>query len=432
MPSRPPDSSGAGPRAGRLVAVLTLLLTFLLTGCDDPTSSRGDMAAQPMTGGQPLPRGVDVARALDRLLTQRADAVMLGRPELLMGRLVASRSFRRTQQTWYENLRQLPIQRLGFELQPATLVRNGRDYTATVTSRLQLRGFDARPVTTERRLRFVREHGHFLLASVRDRLWERSHDVRLEPWETEAVTVRENGSVLGVFDAGAAAHAEDVMDSVTRGLAQVSPLIPLDWSHRVVVYALSDPGFLASQPQPAGPVDALTFSVDDRPGGSIASTRFVLSPQLVTEPGAARDRLVRHELTHVALADRDDRLPAWLSEGLAEWISVQALPPGSRTVPAAALDAARRGVDHLPDASTFHVPDAAANYGLSWYACEYLVQQGGDALLWRLVHDLAGADDQDARLRRDAGVSADQLARRAGKLMVSTYDGGPQGTSATE
>lgn len=428
MRTRRPDSTGTGPRAGRLTAVLVLLLALGLSGCVGTSSSEDRDSGQ----GQPLPRGVDVTRGLDRLLTQRAEAVRQGRPELLMDHLAARPAFRREQRTWYSNLRQLPVQRLSFDLQPASLIRHGRVYTATVSTRLQLAGYDARPVTTERRFRFVRKHRRFLLASVRDPLWERGHDVRLEPWDTERVEVRDTGSVLGVFDDGSVGKADDVLASVTRGLGQVSTLIPLDWSHRVVVYALSDPGFLAAQPRPSGAVDALTFSIDEAPHGPVASTRFVLSPELVSMTGASRDRLVRHELTHVALGDRDDRLPTWLSEGLAEWVSVQALPPADRTVSQAALTAARRGVDHLPDSATFNGPDAAANYGLSWYACEYLVRRGGDALLWRLVHDLAGADDPDARLRRVAGVSADQLAHRAAKLMVSTYDGRRPETTATE
>jgi hypothetical protein len=424
MPSRPPDSSGTGPRAGRLIAVPALLLSFLLSGllsgCLGTTSPTGGGAALP---GQPLPRGVDVTRALGKVLAQRAEAVRQGRPDLLVEGLAPRASFRRDQRTWYANLRQLPIQRLSFELQPSSLIRHGHDYTATVTTRLQLRGYDARPVATERRFRFVRTHGRFLLDSVRDRLWERSHDVRLEPWDTGRVTIRDTGTVVGVFDAGSEGRADDVMASVSKGIADVSPLIPLDWSHRVVVYALSDSAFLEEQPRPAGQVDALTFSLDTGPDGQVASTRFVLSPQLVSSPGASRDRLVRHELTHVALGDRDDRLPAWLSEGLAEWVSVQALPPSDRTVSRSALVAARRGVDHLPESSTFNGPDATANYGLAWYACEYLVRQGGDALLWQLVHDLADSDHPDARLKQDSGVSADQLAHRAARLMVSTYDG---------
>ena len=432
MRSRRPDPTGTG-RAGPLTTapsvLLVVLLTLLLSGCLGTPSSGGLGAA---SRSEPLPRGVDVPRALDRLLAQRAAAVREGRPELLLDRLVAQPAFRGQQRAWYANLRQLPVQRLGFELQPASLVRHDNEYTATVTTRLQLRGYDARPVLTERRFRFVRTHGRFLLASVRDPLWERSHHVRLEPWDTAPVTVRDTGSVLGVFDDGSADRADDVMASVTRGLGQVSTLIPLDWPHRVVVYALSDPGFLASQPRPAGQVDALTFSIDKAPLGKIASTRFALSPELVAMTGASRDRLVRHELTHVALGDRDDRLPAWLSEGLAEWVSVQALPPQERTVSRAALVAARRGADHLPDSSTFYGPDAAANYGLSWYACEYLVRRGGDALLWRLVKDLPRAEDPDARLEHDAGLGADQLARRAARLMVSTYDGAPEETDDTE
>jgi hypothetical protein len=429
MPTRRPEVPVTGPRAGWLIAVVSLLLVPLLSACLGSSSGpSGDAALRP---GQPLPTAIDVAGEIERLLHGRARAIRQGRPDLIARGLVASPAFRAGQRTWYDNLRQLPIERLGFELQPSSLIRNGRDYTATVLTRLQLQGYDDRPVLTARRYRFVRSHGRFLLASVRDPLWERSHDVRLEPWDTGAVTIRDTGHVLGVFDAGSVADADSVMSSVSDAMAQVSTLIPVTWSHRVVVYALSDKGFLADQPRPVGQVDALTFSLEARPGGPVASTRFVLSPRLVDLPGAARDRLVRHELTHVAMGERDDHLPAWLSEGLAEWVSVQALPLSDRTVSRAALAAARHGFTHLPDSTTFNGPDAEANYGLSWFACEYLVRRGGDALLWDLVHDLAGTDDPDRRLRQVVGVGADQLARRAGRLMVATYAGPAKDSSRT-
>ena len=54
-------------------------------------------------------------------------------------------------------------------------------------------------------------------------------------------------------------------------------------------------------------------------------------------------RLVRHELTHVALGENDDRVPVWLAEGIAEWVSVQPLPEDQRVVSGAAVAAAQAG-----------------------------------------------------------------------------------------
>jgi hypothetical protein len=148
---------------------------------------------------------------------------------------------------------------------------------------------------------------------------------------------------------------------------------------------------------------------------------------MLDEAGRARDRLVRHELTHVAIGENDDRAPVWLSEGLAEYVSVQSLPPEKRTISEAAIDAARRGVTEMPADDSFNDAGtparASANYGIAWFACEYLAASHGEVTLWQLLDALnqEGADP-DRVLLTQLGLNVRTLARKAGKLVLTTYD----------
>lgn len=409
------------------------------TGSDAgrPGHSRQDSAradGHPQRAGETtdLPRGVDVAGRISKLLSRRVVAVRTGQEVGVSRDLGGSAAFRAAQRTWFANLRQLPVQRFALSLQPASLVRTGDTYAATVTSTLQLVRYDVHPVRTQSRYRFSEDRGRFRLVSVTDQRWERSRHATREPWQTEPVVVRERGNVLGIFDAGSASQAGRIVTAVNHGLADVAARVPEEWNRHVVVYALSDASFLDTLPainddthsiDPTR-VDALTFPVPSRPGGPLASTRFVLSPGVVEEPGVARDRLIRHELTHVALGGRDDHLPVWLSEGIAEWVSVQALPPERRLLSRPALAAARAGVRAMPDDAHFNGPDAQANYGIAWFACEYVASHNGDPMLWELVDQVGRTDnpaDADRAVHDLLGLSPDQLARRAGQLILATY-----------
>ena len=170
-------------------------------------------------------------------------------------------------------------------------------------------------------------------------------------------------------------------------------------------------------------IDGLTFPVLATPGRMrVASTRFVLNPRLLAADRTARDRLIRHELVHVALGSRDDRIPVWLSEGLAEYLSVQTIPPAERVISGDALDAARAGLEALPAGDTFNDgPTSLANYGVSWWICEAIAETYGEQMLWTLVDDLAGAENPDLELEAILGISGRALARDAGRLMLATY-----------
>jgi len=64
----------------------------------------------------------------------------------------------------------------------------------------------------------------------------------------------------------------------------------------------------------------------------------------------------------------DDHVPVWLSEGLAEWVSVQPIPVSQRVISEEALDEARSGITAMPGGDGFNGPHSGANYGISWWA----------------------------------------------------------------
>ena len=154
----------------------------------------------------------------------------------------------------------------------------------------------------------------------------------------------------------------------------------------------------------------------------MASTRIALHPRMVGRPGDPRDRLVRHELTHLAVGDHADGVPLWLSEGIAEYVSVRPLAEEDRELARPALRAARRGeVTDLPDDATFS-DDDEVSYAVSWWACEFLATSFGSAGLWALLDELSGTgDDADEQLQSITGLNTRTLARKAAKLIVSTY-----------
>jgi len=410
------SSTRRSPRTIAVLLALSLTATALVacTGEDQPGE----------TSAEPAPASVtdEITRALDA----RATAVREADPAAFTASLGGRRSFRGQQQTWYSNLTQLPLAELRYTFDPASLVRDGAGYWVTVDEAVQLDGYDAAPVVTPDRFRFQTHAGSgpMLLTSVTDAAWEGKHQAQAQPWDLGPVEVRAGAGVLGVFDAASIAGAGALLTSVEAGISDVSAWVPYDWSRTVVVYALSDPTFLDSlEDVPGddpGDLDAVSFPAGD-------GTRFVLNPRVLDDPGPDRDRLVRHELTHVAVGTHDDDAPVWLSEGLAEWVSVRPLAPEDRRLPHAALTAAQAGVEgvvDLPDDASFNDQDSQAHYGLAWWAVEYVASSYGDEAPWLLLDAIAepGADPDDV-LRDQFATSTEDLAAQADRLILATYAG---------
>jgi hypothetical protein len=432
MPTGRPRRTGP---AGPFALALLLLSVLGLGACTsrdagDPPGAAAGTAGSSAQSSRPVR---DVVREVRRALDDRAAAVRRHDAVAFRAGLARAPALVQQQRTYLANLRQLPLARFRYVLEPADVVRDGRGYWVGVHLLMQLDGYDARPVSSPDRFRFVparRGPDRMLLASVGDRGWERRNHVAPQPWDEGPIEVRTGSGVLGVFDARSVAEAPGVLASVQSGIRDVAAEVPYDWSRTVVVYALSDPAYLDGLPNLPGNdparLDAVAFPVPSGRGDRLAATRFLLSPAVIGRPGPERDRLVRHELTHVAVGERDDRAPVWLAEGIAEWVSVRPLAPQQRMIPAVAVAAARRGFGGLPDDRTFNDVDSRTHYALSWWACEYLAAHGGPGALWSLLDALDQPDAQGAAgrarvLREQTGLDATRLADRAGGLILATY-----------
>lgn len=413
-------------RGARLLAALALLMggaTGGLIACSDEREDPAPAA---------VPAGPTVDAAVAGLLATRADAVRTrNEPAFLDGVDPDNRPFRRTQARLFANLQELPLQAFGYDLHRVTLLPDGR-VEAEITQLMQLRGYDAAPVNTPGIFTFRQlPGGPWALQSDHDEAFDLDHGVDLQPWELTRIEAEERGGILGIFDRRSIDSAYQVMAAVDEGVEAVAPRIPLPWSKRVVVYALSDVTMMASLDHlPGGDperLEGVAFGVLAEPGKQgLASVRFMLHPRLIKKDDEERDRLIRHELTHVAIAERDDHVPTWLSEGMAEYVAAQSMPRADREISREAVEQAQLGLTALPGDTDFNGERSAANYGISWYACEVIVTRFGEEALWGLLVEL-GKDggtpesEQDEVLQRFLGMDSAEIAAAAGRRIVRTF-----------
>lgn len=420
---RAPRRPGTPARSALAPVLVAALALGTLGACSDETDDGPTEVSLEET-----------ASSIQAVLRRRARAVLDGNEERF-ARTVA-RPLRSVQRTIFENYQDLPVATLRHTVVPATVVRadGGRGYWVEVATTLRLEGYDATPVTTYDRWQFtLGEHGRRLaLSSTNDPAWEAEHGAGVQPWEVGRVAVRERYDVLGIFDATTVDDAEAVLDSVGEGQFDVGTELPEPRDDGAadlgtVVYVLSDPavvdalsGRAVGDPERA---DGLTIAIPSdtaEPAGPVASYRVSLDPAALGEDRLALDRLVRHELTHVQLGDRGRGGPLWITEGVAEYVSVQRLDPAERRLPASALEIGAVATT-LPTAEDFAGPDAEAWYAVSWWVCEYVARTFGDSLLWVLLDELADGADVDAVLADRLGLTGEELVRRGAALMASTY-----------
>jgi hypothetical protein len=374
----------------------------------------------------------DVAAEIEHVLNTRGRALVSGQRQLFLATVNrADRTLTSRERRYFDNLQELPIRRLYYRLDRGSMVDTGDGVTAVVRRELQLTSYDALPVNTPDRMHFVMVDGRYVIANDQDHAWQDANMIEIPPWDSGRIEVRSSGGVLGVFDKRSVGQADAVLADVQHGIDEVAAIVPLDWSRQVVVYALSDTAAIQEiNDLPGGDpeqLDGVAFPVQSGPRSDrLAATRFVLHPRMLTQTGLARQRLIRHELTHVAVGELDDHVPIWLSEGLAEWVSVQTIPMSERVISEAAVTAARAGVRDLPDDDTFNGPHSGANYGLAWWACDWIATTYSPEMLWTLLDTMAAGDgtteaEQDDVLQQLLGIDSHDLARHAAQRILTTF-----------
>jgi hypothetical protein len=298
----------------------------------------------------------------------------------------------------------------------------------------QLRDFDTGPVRQVTGFAFAYRAGDLKIVADRTRAGAEFPGYEATPWDVAAIQVHEADGVLGVFDRSTDPDATMLLDVVHDGIRDVQAAVPFAWPGHVVVFSFGNKRVLDSfAGVPGGNIrhlGALTFPVygDDAVSHPApVGMRLTLLPSSVRAGQPFLGRIVRHELTHVAIGERDDGAPVWFAEGLAEYVGARPLPRDQRRIASVALARARGTVTAMPASATFNGPDQDWHYALSWMACDYIAASQGEARLWELMDALhaggAGTRDdaQDAVLDRVLGFDSHELARRAAARIRDIY-----------
>ena len=425
------------PFAATAACALAVALAVGLAGCgpaDDPERT-GRSEAGPAKVGAAQGRR-EVQRVLDqrvRAVRQRDLALFLRRVDRDDARLVAR------QRRYYRNLVQLPLARLRYRVLedqwegiplPA---RWGTDVRVPqIELIMQLEGYDAVPVRRTVGFAFSFREGRATIVSDRLATGQPLFAGARAPWDLAGITVREEPGVLGIFDRATSASAGTVTAAVRTGIAQVQEALPFTWDGRVVVYSVQSSKVLASFTDvPGGSLDhlgALTFPTYARSLRSeVASTRMLVMPSSVSAGGTFLGRIVRHELSHIAIGSRDDGAPAWVSEGIAEYLGAREIPQRDRKIPTEALRRAQSEEADLPQTETFNDTDQDWHYALSWMACDYIADTFGESRLWELVDamhdggDGTSAAEEDQVLQQVLGLDRRELGRLAAERIRNVY-----------
>lgn len=411
-----------------LLAVLALLGTFLAACSDDDDQALLDA------------RSVVSRAEAQQVLDRRAEAIRDGDLERFLDTLDTSdEALVRRQRRYFANLRQLPLQELDYDVLKSdwpTGLRApgwGRQVTLPqVRVSTQLRDFDTVPVERVTGFAFDRKEGRVLVVSELTGAGKQFPGSNPAPWDLVRIHVRTDLDSLQLYDDDTWRSAGTVSAAVRSGIADVRRTVPTGWDGRAVVYVFSRQAVLNSfEGVPGGNIKhlgAMTFpmyAVLGQP--TVAGTRFTLLPSSLRAGTVFLGRIVRHELTHVALGSRDDGAPIWFAEGIAEYMGAREIPEDQRRIATVALVRARQGVRRLPASRGFNGDDQAWHYALAWMACDYIAATRGEDALWQLMDAFhAGGEGtpeerQDAVLQSVIGLDDAQLARRAAARILRIY-----------
>jgi hypothetical protein len=343
------------------------------------------------------------------------------------------------QRRFFANLRDLPLRSLRYTVLksdwPGQLrAKSWGRYVSIpqVKVATQLADYDTVPVQRITGFAFARKNGKPVIISELTGTGKQFPGSTPSPWDLVRVHVRASGQTLQLYDSSTWLNSAEIDSTLRRGVADVQQGLPFSWDGRVVVYVFNSKAVLNSfEGVPGGNIKhlgAMTFpmyAVLGQP--EIAGIRFTLLPSSLRAGQPFLDRITRHELTHVAVGDRDDGAPVWFAEGLAEFMGARSIPTDERRIATAAVNRARRGVSALPASATFNGADQAWNYALAWMACDYIAATQGASRLWELMdalHDNGDGTtdaDQDAVLLRVLGMSGSELAKDAAHRILRIY-----------
>ena len=411
-----------------LVVVLAVVGT-LLSACSD------DDDASLLGSGQPVSQADE-----QQVLDERAAALHDGDLAKFLKTLNTSdRKLVSRQRRYFANVQELPVQTLDYDVLesdwPAGL--RSPDWSSAVGMpqvrlSLQLTGFDTVPVRRVTGFAFAHKGGRTVIVSELTGAGKQFPGSNPAPWDLVRIHVRSDASTLQIYDDGTWPRSGQVATELRAGISDIRGAVPFSWDGRAVVYVFSRPVVLNSfEGVPGGNIKhlgAMTFPMYAVPGQpAVAGIRFTLLPSSLRAGEVFLGRIIRHELTHVALGDRDDGAPVWFAEGVAEYMGARDIPQDERRIATVAVDRARAGVPELPASRGFNGDDQAWHYALSWMACDYVAATQGEDRLWLLMDAFHNGgegttdDHQDAVLQNVIGMDSAELAQHAETRILRIY-----------
>jgi len=310
----------------------------------------------------------------------------------------------------------------------------------------------------------------------------------VEPWVNRAVSVVRTPHVMVVGDPTRRTDNQRLAQALEKAVASVRAAVPTQrWNGRVVAYAATDERIVASwfgsraageggrassdpaafaaevrtlsgQPGVAahgwtGTPPAATAGASARPSASGASSgpagavaggvapgpvaaRMAVTPFLLRRTDARAQAVLRHEVTHVALAlEGQGTVPTWLVEGTAEYTAYRAVESGTvrglialdrRGLPAASWEQLRSPgwrPTLVADGQRFYAgtnAQVARAYTDAWLTCLFIAAHYGETSLYSLYGAAAAqpsgqgvAVTEAAALRQVLRIDREALRRAA-------------------
>ncbi len=356
------------------------------------------------------------ARQVVELLDRRAAALLArDRHGFLEGIDPAAIAFRERQAAVFDALAEVPLGMWEYELDAGRAsdaaglaVRYGTDvWVPQVTLRYSFAGVGTSPSVAAQVLTFVRRGATWLIASDADLDGGPVVTAR-SLWDSGPVVAVRGRHALVLGHPGRRAALEELARDVDAAVPRVTAVWGSDWAQQVVVMLPDDVEEmrrLVGHDLELGPIAAVATAQlvggDDRyePVGD----RVVVHPDNYPGLGALGRRIVlTHEVLHVAARRASGpALPAWLAEGLADYVAYAGTGvPVERAAPRTAADVRLGRVpEGLPDPEDFTGEGIAGAYELSWLAAVHLAERHGEDALLRLYRTIGAAplgEDGDA------------------------------------
>lgn len=289
-----------------------------------------------------------------------------------------------------------------------TGVAEGR-WSAAVDAAWAFGGFDADPARTEVLVGFRATAEDVWITSVG------GGDRRTPLWMTGPLTVDRTDDAL-VLVAGSPGSIDAYARAAEAAVPVVRRVVP-QWRSGLVVEVAADLDQLGAaldvEPADYEGIAALATS----PDGTLAPQAPVhvfLNREVYDQLGPTESQVVMsHEAAHVATAAPSSLAPAWLVEGIADYVALRDVDlPDSVTAGQIIAQVREQGLpEQLPSSADFDSTSThlGSVYEAAWLVCRVLAQRDGQEALVRLYDAASRSGRVQPELRRLFGWSEQQL-----------------------